>query len=380
MLPDLSRPAAVCEVALGRGAAEITGLDGYEQAFVVFRFRGAVVGQGWLPVSDGTLPSGSLERVLAGMAWPVWQHLCELKDTPRRRPPSVSVVVCTRERTEDLARCLRSLRQLELKPLEIVVVDRCPSDETTARLVKFYPEVRYVREPRPGAGIARNRGIAAARGEIVAFTDDGAVVDPGWLGALVRGLDDPLTAIVTGITMPVVLETPAQMWLEQTHGFARGFCRRELDQTTISPLAAGQVGASVNMAMRRELVAEIGQLDSGEDHELYYRALSRGHRVAYDPTALVWHRHRESWRELKETLHGYGLSVFAWWTRALLIEREWTLLRFAPEWFVRHHIRQLYCSLTRRPGRVPLSLAWAEFRGALLGPLAYLARRRTDPC
>jgi len=82
------------------------------------------------------------------------------------------------------------------------VVDNCPADTTTASLVAGYPEIEYVLEPRPGLDTARNRGLHAATGEIIAFTDDDAQVEEGWLDALRANFDDPLVAVVTGLTLP----------------------------------------------------------------------------------------------------------------------------------------------------------------------------------
>src|SRR5262249_31011232 len=158
-----------------------------------------------------------------------------------------------------------------------------------------------------------------------------------------KNFRDPMVALVTGITTPSELETSAQLWFEQTNGFVRGFCRTEFDFHRLDPLAAGRVGASVNMAVRRSVLEEIGLFDealgpgtlceSGEDHEFFFRVLARGYRVVYEPAALVWHRHRKEWRSLRRALYGYGVGVFAWWTRALLFEKEFGLLRVAPSWF-----------------------------------------------
>jgi GT2 family glycosyltransferase len=378
--------AAVRQVHLEQLEGDLVDLEGYRQALVVFRLRGAVVGQAWLPVVDGRITSARLRSCLPAVAWPVWQQLCAQDHDPAQRLPTASVVVCTRDRTEDLAQCLPGLSQLAAENHEVIVVDNCPSDDRTARLVASYPAIRYLREPRPGAGIARNCGLLAATREVVAFTDDDAQVDPGWLLALLRNFDDPLVVMVTGITMPSELETEAQMWFEQTNAFGRGFIRRQFDASNLNPLAAGLVGASVNVAIRRSAISEIGLFDEalgpgtiarcGEDHELFYRALARGYRIVYDPAALIWHRHRREWRALQRTIYGYGVGVFAWWTRALLVEGELTLLKRAPSWFWHHHVRNLVRSLLRRHGHVPLDLAWAEFRGALAGPGSYLLSRR----
>jgi len=207
--------AAVRQVHLEQLERDLVGLEGYRQALVVFRLRGAVVGQAWLPVADSRITSARLRSCLPAVAWPVWQQLFAQDHDPARPLPTASVVVCTRDRTDDLAQCLPGLSRLAAEGHEVIVVDNCPSDDRTARLVASYPAIRYLREPRPGAGIARNHGLLAATREVVAFTDDDAQVDPGWLPALLRNFDDPLVAVVTGITMPSELETEAQMWFEQ---------------------------------------------------------------------------------------------------------------------------------------------------------------------
>jgi cellulose synthase/poly-beta-1,6-N-acetylglucosamine synthase-like glycosyltransferase len=84
--------------------------------------------------------------------------------------------------------------------------------------------VRYVREDRPGLAIAHNRGLQEVTASLVAFTDDDVQVDPGWLRELVlEFLADERVACVTGLILPMQLETPSQAWIEQFGGFGKGF-------------------------------------------------------------------------------------------------------------------------------------------------------------
>jgi GT2 family glycosyltransferase len=139
------------------------------------------------------------------------------------------------------------------------------------------------------------------------------------------------------------------------------------------------------MAIRRNALQEIGWFDealdggtltlSGGDQEFFYRTIMHGYRI-YEPAAVVWHKHRREWKALRRTIYGYGAGVFAWWTRALLVEKEFSLLFKAPLWFLYHHIYELIRSTLRRPGAAPLDLAWAEFAGAVTGPWRYLWARR----
>jgi glycosyltransferase involved in cell wall biosynthesis len=388
----LSFPIAVCEVHLDRTDDEIresfSSVAGYCQAYVILRFRGVVVGQIMLPVIHEEISVKEVRRRASQVAWPIWQLYVDAEFAPT--PPQLSrqrasVVVCTRNRTDDLRRCLAALVQLASQDYEVIVVDNCPSDDSTEKLVATYPQVHYIYEPRAGLDVARNRGIRAATGEIVAFTDDDAQVEPAWLNALLHNFDDPTVAVVTGLTLPLELETPAQCWFEHTNSFSRGYSRKCFDSGTTGPLASGRVGAGVNMAIRRNLLDEIGMFDealdggtitlSGGDQEFFYRTLARGYRIVYEPAAVVRHKHRRDWKALRHTIYGYGVGLFAWWTCALLKEKELTLLIIAPTWFLQHHVRELLRSLFRRHHCVPLDLAWAEFCGALIGPWRYLWAR-----
>ena len=365
-------------------SAVLAHVKGSTAALVVCRMHGRVVGQFEAAIENGRLSGQDVQENLQRIAWSAWTVMNALK-RPSNPGLRASVIVCTRDRTKDLVRCLTSLWPVIAAGHEIIVVDSCPSTGDTAQLVSQHAGVRYVFESRPGAGIARNRGLLAASHEIVAFTDDDAEVEPGWLDGLLRNFDDPMVALVTGLTLPRELETQAQVWFERTNGFQRGFNRREVDFRSLDPLMAGVLGASVNMAIRKAVLSETGMLDealgpgtacqSGEDHELFYRILARGYRAVYDPDAVVWHRHRREWKELQNVLYGYGVGVFAWWTRALLVEREFGVLRIGPGYFWHHHVKNLIRAFVRRPGCIPVDLAYAEFSGALAGPWKYFRSR-----
>lgn len=377
----------VVEIDVDQPPAGINGLEGYGRALLVFRFRGAVVGTAQVWVNEGRISWATIQNEMRTAAWPVWNRIVAEKTSLESLLPSATVVVCTRDRPEDLARCLPRLTKLAEKGVEVLVVDNCPSDTRTEQLVTGYHGIRYILEPRPGLNVARNRGLTSARGEVIAFIDDDAIPDDCWLESLLVDFDDPMVAVVTGITLPLELETPAQQWFELTNSFGRGYVRRVFEASLTSVLGSGQVGAGVNMAIRRSAVAEIGLFDealdggtptmSGGDQEFFSRALSRGFRIVYEPAALVWHRHRREWEELRRTMFGYGVGLFAWWTRALVVEKELPVLYWGGRWFVGHILREVVRSLLKRPGHSPLDLAIAEFAGAISGPWRYyLARRK----
>jgi len=384
-------PTAVLDLEFEHLPAAITVPGHYDHALILVRVYGQPVGQALLPVIGGQLGSELRDRLLEAAGWNLWQrwlhNYLEWEQVPATDSPApaATIAICTRDRPEDLARCLEALMRLPDDGQEIMVVDNCPSTEATRHLVEGYTRVRYVREERPGLDVARNRALREARREIVAFTDDDAVPDPGWLRALLRNFDDPLVLCVTGLTMPLELETSAQEWFEQYSSFSRGFRRTVFDEANTNVLTAGQAGAGVNMALRHSVVECVGSFDealdagtpthSGGDTEMFSRILARGYRIVYDPAALNWHRHRRTWEELRQTLYGYGTGVYALWTRKFLFERELTIPRLAWGWFWHTQLPRLLHALLRRPGHMPLDLALAELRGCLRGPTAYLSAR-----
>jgi hypothetical protein len=109
---------------------------------------------------------------------------------------------------------------------------------------------------------------------------------------------------------------------------------------------------------------------------MFSSILDAGHRIVYEPAALSWHRHRRTWEELRQALYGYGVGVYAFWTRHLLFERELKVPKLAWGWFRHTQLPALVRSLLRRPGSTPLDLLLAELRGCATGPWAYLSSRR----
>jgi GT2 family glycosyltransferase len=389
-------PTAILDLDLQQLPPAINLPEHYDRALILIRLRGQPVGRTTMPVIRGRIDGAGLRDTLMQAAgWTLWERWLHdylgWEPVPETDPrqPTATVAVCTRDRPQDLRRCLEAISRLPDDGQEVLVVDNCPSSDETRRLVEAFQGVRYVLEERPGLDVARNRALREARHQVVAFIDDDAVPDPGWLRGLLRNFDDPLVLCVTGMTMPLELETEAQEWFERHSPFCRGLKRAVFDQKKVNPMAAGRVGAGANMALRRSVMELVGPFDealdagtltcSGGDTEMFSRILARGYRIVYDPAALNWHRHRRTWEELRHTLYGYGAGVYALWTRKLLFERELTVLKLAWGWFHRHQFKMLVRSLLRRPHSTPIGLLLAELRGCAAGPWAYLFSRRRLP-
>ncbi|MFD7134736.1 glycosyltransferase [Streptomyces sp. NPDC059894] len=327
---------------------------------------------------------------------------------PAPSVPYTSVVIATRERAGQLAHALDSMLAQDHPDFEIVVVDNAPVTDTTRDLIerKYAERVRYVTEPVPGLAVAHNRGVEAARGEVIAFTDDDVVADPRWLTGLTAPFTaDPGLGCVTGLILPARLRTPAQVLLESHGGFAKGFEARTYDPADppadepLFPFTAGRFGSGANMAFRRSVLRAVGGFDpatgagtparGGDDLYGFVRVLAQGHRLHYAPQALVWHHHRETWQDLETQAYGYGAGLTAYLT-AVLVNRPGLLPAFLarlPRGLARARTltatREADADGTRTPGAHddrshpwPRRLSRLQRRGMAYGPIGYLRARR----
>ncbi|MGN6402308.1 MAG: glycosyltransferase family 2 protein [Flavisolibacter sp.] len=386
-------PTAVLDLDLTNLPSQITGLSAYTKAFVLIRYKNIPLGKTVLPVFNGSLSIETYKQLLFDAVEPqlktTWLHdYLDWEETGAKKfsYPKASIAICTRERPDDLRRCLDALMQLPDDGQEILVIDNCPSTTDTKMLVENYPSVKYILEKRKGLDIARNRALKEAQHEIVAFTDDDATPDPSWLRSLLRNFNSPLVMCVTGMTMPLELETEAQEAFEKYSPFGKGFKRKTYSSAGHNPLSTGQVGAGANMALRKNVQQTVGLFDealdagtasqSGGDHEFFSRILLAGYQIVYEPEALSWHRHRRTWNETRTAIKGYGIGVYAYWTRILFVQGELEILKLPYGWFIYTQLPNLIKSILRRPGSQPLSLLIAELHGCILGPWKYFSAKR----
>ncbi len=234
---------------------------------------------------------------------------------PLPQSPKVSVVVASYNGGRTLKACLDSLARLNYPDYEIILVDDGSTDDTPA-IAQVYQNVRYLRQANLGLSSARNTGLAAATGAIVAFTDSDCRADEDWLFYLVGDL---LHSEFTGIGghnfLPPEDSLVAAAVLVSPGGPAHVMLTdREAEHIP-----------GCNMAFYKWALEEVGGFDpvfrkAGDDVDLCWRLQERGYKVGFSPAGFVWHYRRSTIHAYLKQQGGYG-------------EAEALLARKHPEYF-----------------------------------------------
>lgn len=251
----------------------------------------------------GTVPAGAAERAAADLL--VERGVLHPVVTPRRS--RVQVVVPAFGRPDLLDACLASL--VAAGPAgDVLVVDDCSPDDDVAPVARRHG-VRSLRLDRNrGPGGARNAGLAAATGDVVAFVDADVTVAPGWLDGLVPLFDDPRV----GAVAPRVLPRSASRGLLARHELARSAldmgARRELVRHG-APL--GFLPSATLLVRRAATTGFDEAMRLGEDVDLVWRLLDAGWHVRYEPAVRVHHEMRLVPGEWARRRFEYGTSAAA---------------------------------------------------------------------
>jgi len=220
---------------------------------------------------------------------------------PRDAPwPRISVVVCTHNGARTLRECLSGLRALEYPNFEVIVVDDGSTDRTEA--IARESGMRFISTEQRGLGSARNTGLAAASGEIVAYIDDDATPDPHWLMYLARSF---LTTSHAGVGGPNIAPPD--------DGPIAG-CVAKAPGGPVHVLTSDREAEHIpgcNMAFRAECLRAVGGFDpqfriAGDDVDLCWRLRDRGWTLGFSPAAMVWHHRRNSIRAYWQQQREYG--------------------------------------------------------------------------
>jgi len=230
---------------------------------------------------------------------------------PAERPwPRISVVVCTYNGESTLRECLEGLRRLQYPNYEVIVVNDGSTDATN-EIVREYG-FRLISTKNRGLSAARNTGLQAATGEIVAYTDSDCCPDPHWLTYLAATF---LATDYAGVGGPN-LAPPGDGHIAECVANAPG--------GPVHVLLSDQEAEHIpgcNMAFRKSSLEVIGGFDpqfraAGDDVDVCWRLQQRGWTLGFSPAAMVWHHRRDSVRAYWNQQKGYGKAE-------ALLERKW---------------------------------------------------------
>ena len=301
-------------------------------------------------------------------------------ETHRSRPEllSCSVVICTRNRPEQLDACVAAVLAQRYPSFDVLIVDNASDDRRSFEVAARYG-VRCVSEPAVGLSHARNRGAReSATSEVVAYIDDDAVPEAEWLQCLCAEFADPRVMCVVGRILPLEPETEGSRMcvaMGILDGGPRPFAVDNDHRDWFDAMRSGLRGAA-NMAVSREAFSlwpgfdpRLGLgtvLRGGEEDYAYLSLIRRGYRVAYTPSAVVRHPFPQTVVELR-VVH---LNTLA--TSVAMLAFMFTKERNLRPAIVLHSLRRVPRGQRRSFRRAPaearrLASAWHEVLAALQG-------------
>jgi GT2 family glycosyltransferase len=215
--------------------------------------------------------------------------------------PKVSVVVCAYNAERTMAPCLAALEKLNYPNYEVIVVNDGSTDRTR-EISERFDCVRLINQENKGLSAARNVGIAAATGKIVAFTDSDCVADPDWLTYLVATFLRTGRSAVGGPNFP----PPEDTLVPSAAAVSPGGPTHVLLNDEVAEHIPG-----CNMAFRKAALEEIKGFDplfraAGDDVDLCWRLQNQGYQIGFSPAAIVWHFRRNTVKAYLNQQRGYG--------------------------------------------------------------------------
>jgi glycosyltransferase involved in cell wall biosynthesis len=261
----------------------------------------------------------------------------------------ISLIIVTRNRCEQLARCLQSVTRITFeRPWELIIVDSSTDDTASAvqEFTKTAPvPVRYLFEPKPGIGNARNAGLRIARGDIVAFTDDDCYPASDFLSLVWLAFEDSSIGYISG---RIMLHDPDDYPLTINESTVpRTFPAKSF-------IRAGEV-MGANMAFRRKVLLDVGGFDpyvAAEDVDVAGRASASGWEGRYRPEVVVSHHHGRKESDLPALWKLYAVGRGAYYMKLLL------------NGHLRWYLRAVYEMRGRCSGESPKSIIWEQVGAA----------------
>ena len=224
--------------------------------------------------------------------------------------PRISVIVCSYNGARTIRDCLERLRALAYPDYEVIVVDDGSTDATATIAREF--DCRLIQTPNRGLASARNTGLEAATGEIVAYIDDDAYPDAHWLAYLAAAFLSTSHVGVGGPNLAPAGDGDVADAVARSPGGPLHVLLTDREAEHIP---------GCNMAFRTAGLREIGGFDpqfraAGDDVDACWRLLERKWTLGYSAAAEVWHHRRRSVRAYWKQQSGYGRAE-------ALLERKW---------------------------------------------------------
>ncbi len=204
----------------------------------------------------------------------------------------ISVIVPVFNSEKTISRCIESLLgQKTNKELEITVVDDASTDSTVEKLQKFSKKIVYLKnEKNKGPAFSRNLGAKKSKGDIVCFIDSDCVAEKNWLEEMVKPFEDEAVVAVQGAYKTRQKELIAR------------FVQEEIEQRYEKMRKAKNLDwvGSYSAAYRKKVFLGLGGFDesfpiaSGEDPDLSFRIAKKGHKIAFNEKAIVYHTHPDT--------------------------------------------------------------------------------------
>lgn len=271
--------------------------------------------RGGLQIEDWAFGLTTRDRSLKDSYRAVRRQYEQAPHFPLPGTPQVSVVVASYNGGRTLPACLESLQALNYPDYEVILVDDGSTDDTRNIAARF-PFVRYIHHANQGLSVARNTGIEAARGEIVAFTDSDCRADPDWLYYIVQDLSRGGWAAIGGHNFLPHDDSPVAAAVMASPGGPAHVMLTDRDAEHVP---------GCNMAFHKSALEAIGGFDpifrkAGDDVDVCWRLRDAGMTIGFSPAGFVWHYRRSTVKAYLGQQSGYG-------------EAEALLARKHPEYF-----------------------------------------------
>lgn len=303
----------------------------------------------------------------------------------RHDGPSVTTLVCTRNRGRSVSDAVSSILGNTHPNFELVVIDQSTNDETADALQQHFPDPRlkYVRSTTVGKGKALNVGLSESSGDVVALTDDDCVVPPNWLETF-----DKIFAQYPQVAVCFCVVEAAEH--DPDKGFVPDYVRTTERMSTSGHDARLVLGLGAGMAVRRSMVERLGGIDpmlgpgavfpSCEDRDIAIRALIAGYHVYDTAMVSVEHFGFRTWEEGRELSRRNFLAIGAAYSKFLKSGRP-TLMYIPLYEFVRFALWPPIWDLLhlRQPRGIARITAFIEgFIGGLRTPVDRATMRFID--